>query len=339
MMVESLSTEEVMDFIKLENVSNFYHTFGWMKAIEESYGLKPVILALLDDKKILNVIPFFLLESKFFGKKLVSLPYGDYGGLLFDFKVDWILKKLDDIAKETDVDYVEIREPNVKFWKHFKSFKTEFKYYTFILNLDKPLEEIWKSFDKKVRNSIRKAEKNNVRVIEGSRKDLGEFYKLYLRTMKKLGSPPHSFNFFDNVFKFCSKNVKLLFAEYEDRKIAASIFFLHKKRIYYWKNVSDDEYLHLRPNDLILYRMIEFGQKRKYESLDLGRTRVNTGTFLFKKRWGGRMEELKYFFKVYREREIPDPEVKKFKFLGKIWSFFPTFFTRRVGPSIRKNFP
>jgi hypothetical protein len=85
--------------------------------------------------------------------------------------------------------------------------------------------------------------------------------------------------------------------------------------------------------------MIEFGQKRKYESLDLGRTRMNTGTFLFKKRWGGRMKELKYFFKVYRECEVPDPEAKKFKFLGKVWSFLPTFLTRRVGPSIRKNFP
>jgi len=157
---------------------------------------------------------------------LVSLPYGDYGGFLFsNLKVDWILKKLDGIAKENDVDYVEIREPNVKFGKHLKSFETKFQYYNFVLNLNQPLEDIWKSFDKKVRNSIRKAEKNHVKVVEGNRKDLEEFYKLYLNTMKKLGSPPHSFDYFDNIFKFCSKNVKLLFAEYDDKKIAASIFF------------------------------------------------------------------------------------------------------------------
>jgi len=336
MIVKLLSTDDV----KSEDVSNFYHSSNWVKAVEESYQIKPFIVGLVDKKKLINVIPFFLLKSNFFGKKLVSLPYGDYGGFLFsNLKVDWILNKLDDIAKENNVDYIEIREPNVKLGKHLKYFEIKFRYYTFILNLNQSIENIWKSLDKKVRNSIRKAEKSHVKVVEGSRKDLEEFYRLYVNTMKKLGSPPHSFGFFDNIFKFCSKNVKLLFAEHNNKKIAASIFFLHKKKIYYWKNVSDKESLHLRPNDLILYKVIEWGQKKNYKSLDFGRTRMHTGGFLFKKRWSGKMKELKYYYRVYKDREIPDPEKEKYKFLGRLWKSLPIFLIRRLGPMIRKNFP
>jgi len=338
MIIKLLSINEMSNLVK--DSSNFYNSTNWIKAIEESYNLKPFIIALMDDKKILNVIPFFFLKSKFFGSKLISLPYGDYGGFLFsDVKVEWILKKLDDIAKENDVEYVEIREQNVEFGKHLKSFETKFDYYTFVINLNQSIENIWKSFDKKVRNSIRKAEKNNVKVVDGDKKDLEEFYKLYLNTMKKLGSPPHSFKFFDNVFKFCSDNVKLLFAEYENKKIAASIFFSHKKKIYYWKNVSEEQYLYLRPNDLILFKMIEWGQKKNFESFDFGRSRMYTGGFLFKKRWGGKMNELKYHHRVYKDCEIPDPEKEKYKSLGRIWKSLPIFIIKRLGPMVRKNFP
>jgi len=284
MIIKLLSINKMSKLVK--DFPNFYHSANWIKAIKESYNLQPFIIAMMDKKKILNVIPFFLIEGNFFGKKLVSVPYGDYGGFLFsDVKVDWLLKKLEDVARENDVDYVEIRNPDTKLEKSLESFETKFTYYRFMLNLNRSMNDIWKSFNKKVRNSIRKAEKSNVKVVKGNRNDLKEFYRLYLNTMKKLGSPPHSFDFFDNVFKFCSNNVKLLLAEHHKKKIAASIFFVHKKKIYYWKNVSDEKHLHLRPNDLILFRMIEWGQKNDYDSLDFGRARMHTGGFLFKKRW------------------------------------------------------
>ena len=158
MIVKLLSTDKMSKLVK--DYPNFYNSTNWIKTIEDSYDLKPFIIALIDDKKILNAIPFFLIKSNFFGRKLISMPYGDYGGFLSVSKVDWILKKLEDIAKENDLDYIEIREPELK----LKSFKTKFRYYVFVLNLNRPMGDIWKSFDKKVRNSIRKAEKNHVKV-------------------------------------------------------------------------------------------------------------------------------------------------------------------------------
>jgi FemAB-related protein (PEP-CTERM system-associated) len=338
MIIRTLTVEEIGKLLKPENFANFYQSTNWMRTIKESYKFTPFYMTLFDNEKILNAIPFFFIKSIFLGKKFVSMPYGDYGGFLFsDINADWIIKELENLARKNNVDYVEIRELDLKLEKNLKSFEKK-TYVNFTLNLNKSLEDIWASFDKKVRNSIRKAEKNNVKVIEGDRKDLEEFYRLYIKTMKKLGSPPHSFEFFDNVFKFCSNNIKLLFAVCDNKKIAASIFFLHNKKIYYWKNVSEYEFLNLRPNDLILYKMIEWGQKKNYESLDLGRSRENEGGYLFKKRWGGKMSELKYYYRLFKDVEIPDPEEEKYKFLGNIWKILPIFLIKRLGPMIRKNF-
>ena len=46
MIVKLLPTDD----IKLEDVSNFYHSMNWIKAIEESYKLKPLIIAVIDNK-------------------------------------------------------------------------------------------------------------------------------------------------------------------------------------------------------------------------------------------------------------------------------------------------
>ncbi len=339
MIIRTLTTEEIMKMLKPEDFTNFYQSINWIRAIEGSYEFTPFFMAIIDNEKILNAIPLFFIKSNFFGKKFVSMPYGDYGGFLFsDTKVEWIIKELENLAIKNHVDYLEIRELDLKLENSLRTFEKNLTYLNFALNLKRSLEDIWKSFDKKVRNSIRKAEKSNVKVVEGSSKDLTEFYSLYLKTMKKLGSPPHSFKFFDNVFKYCSKNVKLLFAVYEGKKIAASIFFLHNKKIYYWKNVSDLEYLNLRPNDLILYKIIEWGQKKNYESLDLGKARMNSGGFLFKSRWGANTNEIKYYYRLFKDVEIPDPEEEKYRFLGRLWKILPIFVIKKLGPIIRKNF-
>jgi len=51
------------------------------------------------------------------------------------------------------------------------------------------------------------------------------------------------------------------------------------------------------------------------------------------------MKELKYYYRVYKDCEIPDPEEEKYKFLGGLWKSLPIFLIKRFGPKIRKNFP
>ena len=300
-----------------DKIPTFYHSSKWIRAVAESYRIKPIIIGIRDGEYV-NIMPCFLIKSKVFGNKIVSLPYCEYGGPNRYSDIDKIFKKIDVIAKANNAKYLELRIPP---WNRFDLSEYGFvkgpDYFTFKIDLRKSLDSIWHNMNKKVRNSIRKAEKNNVRVCESNR--IKTFYSLYIKTMKKISSPPHSLEFFQNIMKYCEPDVKVQYANYENKEIAASIFFLHQKKIYYWKNVSDENFLHLRPNDIILYNMIKWGIDNDYNEIDLGRTKMNSGVFLFKKRWGGEMKEINHLYKFYDAAKIPDIESSKYNILKKLW--------------------
>jgi len=323
------------------SVPSFYHSAQWLSALENSYKNKLLLVAVNENGKLLNTMPVFLIKSKLFGNKIVSLPYCEYGGpTIADRKsFDRMLKEVEQLGEKHNVDYVEIRSPNEKLESTIKAngFVRKFNYCTFVLDLKKPLDKMWRSFDKKVRNSVRKAEKNNVKVVDEL--DVDTFYKLHSKTMKKLGSPQHPKKLFKNLVRFCKPNVKIVFAKYNNKKIAASFFFLYNKKIYYWKNASDEKFLHLRPNDLILYKTIEWGQKNGYKFLDMGRTTEGTGTYLFKRRWGGKKVELKDFYKLRKKIELADVHSKKYELFISLWKKIPSFVTNIAGPHVRRNFP
>ena len=59
--------------------------------------------------------------------------------------------------------------------------------------------ELWKDFDPKVRNQIRKGEKAGLTVHWGSRELLGEFYAVFARNMRDLGTPVFGRKLFDSI--------------------------------------------------------------------------------------------------------------------------------------------
>ena len=57
------------------------------------------------------------------------------------------------------------------------------------LALPSASDRLWTDFDPKVRNQIRKGEKAGLAVHWGSRELLDEFYAVFARNMRDLGTP------------------------------------------------------------------------------------------------------------------------------------------------------
>jgi lipid II:glycine glycyltransferase (peptidoglycan interpeptide bridge formation enzyme) len=306
-----------------------FHNPKWPESVRKVYGIKNFSI-----KEKNSEIVFFLIPK--FGKKLVSIPYCDYGG--FDL-VAWNFnfRELNKIAKKHKVDYVEIRGPRKilekKLEKHkFVNYET---YDLFSLKLGDTEKVLWDSLDKKVRNSVRKANKSGLIVRKSN--DLKAFYKLYKKTMKRHGSPHHSLKFFKEIHK--NFRTKFMFAEKDGKKIAVSLFIIGNKKIYYLVNASAIEYLAMNPNDLIIHEMALWGIKNNFDSIELGRSRPNDGTHFFKKKWSNEKGEIKYYVKFYKKKDVPDPKSKKYVGLRRVWVSLPMFVTNFLGPKIRKYFP
>ena len=192
---------------------------------------------------------------------------------------------------------------------------------------------------KSSKNMVRRAERSGVQIVEAVNKaDLKAFYLLYRETMKKLGSPPQPYKFFERIWDFFyPQNLLMPLVSYEGRYIAGGLFFLHNHIIHHAYGCSLKEYLRLAPNDLIQWYIINWGNEHGFSCLDFGRTRENEGTILFKKRWGSEPVKMPYFYKFYKKRLNQRQEIQ-YKWLSRLWSkYMPEFVANSIGPWIIKQ--
>lgn len=314
--------------------------YQWKEMLERVYGYECTFLIAKDQNEIAGVFPISIMRSKVFGQRLCSLPFSDYGGPLFspektgislDLFTDYLIPHLN------KADFLEVRTPMQASVSNCLRNSLELgnaKYVTFVIDLQKPFDEVWRNqFDKYLRNSIRKAIKNGIKVSEENFEEkFSEFYTLYLMTMKKLGSPPHGEKFFRTCYALLGEShVKLFLASMLGRTIGGVLTFLGKHIIYPVYEGINPKYRSLNTASMLFSSMMEWGCNEGYRNFDFGRTLLGSGVYLFKKQWGGIEKALPYY---YSGKKIPhqDPR-EKYDHISKIWSkVTPLSVTRIVGP-------
>lgn len=320
------------------NDCKIYHRYEWGKLINEVHGHD---LIYLDDNN--GIFPLAYIKSHIFGNRLISLPFADYGGpCTNDMKTaDTLIEKAANAGMELDVDFIEIRSPRKEFFNIFENhgFIKRDEYFSFILDLQNNEEKLWEIVGKKNRNMIRKAQKSGIEIAEAKNiNDLRIFYGIYLKTMKKLGSPPQPYIFFRNIWDmFYPGSIIILLAKYNNIYLGGSLFFMHNDTIHHAYNCSLKEHLGFGQNNLIQWHIIESGHKKGFKYLDFGRTRENAGNLLFKKRWGGEIVNMPYYYKFIK-KELKQRDEIKYERLSKLWTkYVPEFMANMIGPWIIKQ--
>lgn len=325
------------DEFLLENQSaTFFHQTGWKDAIENSYGHKSYYLFAAKDNVLLGVLPMFFLHNRLFGKRLISVPFAPYGGACSTIQDvdDALINDAIGIGKELGVDYCEFR-----YQGNSEDKISQYNYYsTFLLDLSQGKSYIWNNLNRKVRNIIRKGEKNNLEFrIDSAETSISEFYDVYLRNMKYLGTPVHSMSFFYNVFKAFREKVfiaKVLWKE----KIISSLFLVNfKNSLTSCWGSSLRGFQDHAPNDYIYWNSIKFACDNNMHWFDFGRSPVNSGNYKFKKRWGS--SEIPLIYSYFPHRTKLEPPHIKFNRFAIGWSYLPLTVTKIVGPKIRKFIP
>ena len=124
-----------------------------------------------------------------------------------------------------------------------------------------------------------------------------DFYRLHIRTRKRIGIPPQPFSFFRNIQRFVidSGHGAIMQALYEDQVIASNVYFYRGEKAIYKFGASDESTLHMRPNDFLMWESIKHFSSHGYCLLSLGRTAVhNDGLLRFKRGFGPREDTVTY---------------------------------------------
>lgn len=254
------------------------------------------------------------------------MPFLNYGGVVA--KSLGARDALIDSLKRNKCDLFELRSLTPIKW-----LSADLSQFTFLLELSANKDNLWEKLDKKVRNQIKKSDQFGFELKVGNQY-LKDFYKLYQKTMKRLGTPVHSFAFFANVVKEFPEQTKIFTAFLKNKPVASFVIFSFKDTALNLWAASDAKYSEMNPNNYLYWEVIKYYAKAGLKYFDFGRSEKDSGTFNFKKQWGTKAQQL--YYQRYPEA-VSDKE--KFSALAKVWKRLPLTITNLAGPLLRRYIP
>lgn len=327
-------------YVGLHPCSLNYHRYKWRNVIENSFGHACYYLAAKSaNGDIVGILPLVFMQSKLFGSFLVSLPFLNYGGLLFD-SIEIavaLLKEARLLQQELGAEHIELR--------HIDplgiDIPTKQHKVTMILDLADGVDNQWQRFNPKLRNQIRKAEKNDLTPIVGGRELLDDFYSVFVRNMRDLGTPVYSKKIFSSVLDTFPECTRIISVYLKGKPIASGLVNYFRSSIEIPWASSIREYNPLCPNNLLYWTAIQFALGKGLKKFDFGRSTPGEGTYKFKEQWGAKPLLLHWQYLLPEGAVLPElnPKNPKFEMAIRIWQKLPLPVTRILGPQIVKYIP
>jgi len=310
----------------------FFHSSAWAKVLKESYRYQPLYFASSENGQLRLSMPFMEVYSPFTGRRGISLPFSDQCAPYF----------LDQRYLHEAVD-LAVEHGRKAGWRYIEWRATGYfddcvpswaDYHTHEILLSGSEASLFARLKASNRRNINKATQAGQSIeISQSWDAVISFYRLHGLTRKRHGLPPQPLIFFKKVFEHVISGGygHVISASHAGRVIASSMFFHFGKRALYKYGASESAYLHLRPNNLIMWEAIKWYRSHNYETLSLGRTEMdNPGLLRYKQGWGAEENLLKYFRYDYKEKAFlaKRPEKVLYK---KLLSKFPERLLRVIG--------
>jgi FemAB-related protein (PEP-CTERM system-associated) len=336
------SDEKAWDqYVSNSNTSTFYHQIGWKNVIEKTYGHKSYYLIAEEDEHIRGILPLTLMQSRIFGNKLVSVPFGPYGGPCADNEIieKALVAESKRLAVQLNVEYLELRA-NLNKDKFYDGLISNSRYLASFLELDSdPNTVLMEKLKRNKRKNIYKSQQMQLSYKWTNETD--DFYELFVSNMKDLGSPAHSQNFFNNIIFEFPESSKILVVIKDDKVIYSAFYLFFKETmINSWSSTLQIYRQHF-PTDFGIWNAIKYGCENGYKYYDFGRSQKGSTNLEFKRRWSCESKELNYQYYLNKKKTAPNTTSSnpKRKTFARYWSKTPYFVVKSVGQLIRKNMP
>ncbi len=317
---------------------SFFHSSSWARVLNESYNYVPLYFALINENKLLVLIPVMEVKGFITGKRGVSLPFTDYVDPMVakDINCNNVLNYLIEYGKRAGWKSIEIRGGrNLIYDLPHSTY-----YYGHTLSLTENEEKIFSSLRDSTKRNIKKATKASVKVsMSNSINSIKEFYRLNCMTRREHGLPPQPFCFFRNIYDhIISKGFGfIMLAFYKKRVVAGAIYFNFGRKAIYKYGASDKTHQHLRANNLVMWEAIKWYCQNGYESFCFGKTEPeHKGLLQFKNGWGAEKHIIKYYKYDLRSNTLLKDGSMVYGLHNKIFSKMPIPLLKIVGRLLYK---
>ena len=326
-------------YVEKNPAASIYHRAEWRGVIQQTYGHESFyFIARNTDKNIVGILPLIRLSSHLFGHFLVSMPYFMEGGAIADHPdIEHILiQHADHYATSRGVDHIEYRDH-----KSRGELPVRLDKVNMILALPHSRTELWMGFPSKLRAQIKRSKRETPKIRFGGKEYLDDFYTVYSRNMRDLGSPPHSKEFIRNILDNFTDNSSIIMLYMNNRPVAAGLLIGDDEtlRIPLASTIRDVNPLSI--NMLMYSEVLKFAIRKGFRYFDFGRSTRDSGTFRFKQQWGAQPKQLYWHYGLVKRGEVPllSPANPKYALMINVWKRLPVKLTKWIGPRIVKNIP
>jgi serine/alanine adding enzyme len=330
------------DFIRSHPRASLYHRAGWRPLVTRVFGHDaPYLVSRGTDGALNGILPLVHIRSRLFGSYVVSLPYFTYGGPLGgDAEVRDLMQAAGALAQERGARHVEFRctAPVAG----LAPGQERLDKVSMHLQLAPDQEKMWSKVSSQRRSQVRKGEKAGLQLHRGGLELLDDFYPVFARNMRDLGTPVYSRSFFAAMLSDFPQESLIVSVRYEGKPVAAAFLLQHPDRSMEVPWVSAlREYNHLFVNTFLYWELLRCAIERGCTVFDFGRSTRDSGTFQFKKQWGAEPVQLHWNYWLAPGRALPGLTTSNPRFALAIaaWKRLPMLLANTLGPHLVKDLP
>lgn len=274
--------------------ATLYHTWRWTEFAGSVFGFRLHRLVSRDDRgQVQGVLPLVLQRSVLFGRRLVSLPFFNYGGPLgvTPEAESALIDAAARLAREHHVQDLEIRDQVERSGPAVRLDKV-----TVELELPVSPELLDRALGSKRRARIRRCDRESPEVTVGGFELSDVFYDVFATTMRDLGTPVYPKRFFHELLRKLDGDCSVVVVRLKGRAAAVALLTHYRKRTEIPWSAGLHELRETSVNMRLYWECLKLAILRGSRWFDFGRCSVGSGTHDFKLQWGGTTRQLHWIY-------------------------------------------
>lgn len=328
-------------YVKQHEQGSIYHLTVWNSIINSCFDHKTInVLARKENGDICGVLPLVHMKSKLFGNSMYSLPYFNYGGILSDSPE---IKKLliqyaIEITETANAKYLQLRESEEL---SASDFSVSTSKVNMILSLPDSTEALGKLIGSKRRSQIKRPIREGVEHKIGGVELLDDFYYVFCKNMRDLGTPVYSKQFFHQIMTALPDNTKLCIVYWQNEAVSGGFLLTYKDKMEIpWASTLKHANK-ISVNMYLYWQILSYAIEQEFKQFDFGRSSIDAGTYKFKKQWGAEPQQCYWHHWTPPGCDAPNlsPTNSKFDLAIRVWQKLPLSITKLIGPHVVKNLP
>jgi len=325
-------------FVRSRPESVLGHRIEWRAVFARSLRHDMRYLVAREEERIVGALPLAIVDGLIGGKAMVSLPWLDAAGPLSeDLSVSRALvDRAVEMARSERCRYVELRA--LRRLGGLDPVRTN--KVLLLLPLREP-DAMWKGFGAKVRNQIRKAEREKLSCRVGGAELLGDFYRVFSTNMRDLGVPVWGFDFFETMIEHFGDDADVITVQLGQRPVGGGILLRHGGAAVVPSASSLRAYFAQCPNHLLYWTALQTAYEKGARLFVFGRSTPGSGTYRFKEQWGAAEMQCYWHYALLGAGEPPEKstESRKLRAAVWVWRHLPLTLANRIGPAIVRRIP